>query len=229
MIFFHHWGYRFWRRQHVNYSSQTFAFLWSQRYFFTSLPVKTFKIVNLKENQKVWTSRPDLRCESIFFTWNCFDRQLAFPIILVIFFRLPWVVLYCRKKYIYGQGSVLLPFTLYFCILFFQNVKTTRLSGRLCKRLARPIFPLSNLGVHSCNSCPSQLICTWIFICWHLFHDKSGKSAISATNWGKCEVNGSFVHTRPVWEFMPQSHLIQLVPWIYIQDLYLQWNMQISL
>ena len=33
LIFFHHWGYRFWRRQHVNYSSQTFAFLWSQRYF----------------------------------------------------------------------------------------------------------------------------------------------------------------------------------------------------
>ena len=172
------------------------------------------------------------RCESTFFTWNCFDRQLASPIILATFCcrttRQPWVALYCLQNLIYGQGSVLLPFTLYFCILFFQNVRR-RLSGRLCKRLARPIFSLSNLGVHSCNSCPTQLICTWIFICWHLFHDKSGKSATSATNWDKCEVNGSFVHTRQVWEFMPQSHLIQLVPWICIQDIYIQWYLQTSL
>ena len=160
-----------------------------------------------------------------FFTWNCFDRQLASPIVLATFCcrttRLPGVVLYIlsKKSYLWAGFG---PFAIYFVLLYTfllkckKRTKTTRLSGRLCQRLARPIFNLSNLGVHSCNSCPTQLICTWIFICWHLFHDKFGKSATSATNWDKCEVNGSFVHTRQVWEFMPQSHLIQLVPWICI-------------
>ena len=43
------------------------------------------------------------RCESIFFTWNCFDRQLAVPLILGIFFRLPRLFYIVEKIIFMGR------------------------------------------------------------------------------------------------------------------------------